>query len=663
MSAQNFIRTWCARDGSLARIEYLPPGITIEDVELELKVKGIKEGVDWDSINAAIEKASASGQAAKNIIAARASDEGGKIKWGSGKLVFCDLSIDGLKKMLEGLYRSYMQKENETEVPAGIYVEKGEVFLEYHVSESIVDIFGGRKTRIKRLAVKVDPDSVFYRDNSGKITLAARKSGYAAINSEGRFCIFAPLIVSEEGMEMRYLLAPVRYGFEKLIEGYDSFIKKSFSDNTGEEVRDASPCSPEEASKKFEKGIMFKEFVKKGRAPFRGKDAVLERFISNRPENSTGSEENIDFHEISPYQEVFEGTLIARKSIPIKSIPGIDVFGNEIPVEKSKDIEFKIGGEIIEDEGSEYISYFAGISGIIEMREKSAILQEKLHIKGDVGAETGNLEYSKDIIIDGNITGGYRVKCGGSLEIKGNVENHAVVECEGKCVIKKGVFGTATIIKCSGDLDIGFVQDCTINSGGNLRVSDYVYNSNIFVSGEIVVIGSHVRGERRGAVIGGNLNCMRTMQLHSAGSSSARTGLVCGVNLKVLTHWEKLNDLVPVLTRKAMSLQDSLGVNIYSPRAREKLKSFSEKKKEEVRKKLSELKEITSNRERTEKLKSELEDKMYTPENENISVCIKNQLIPDVMIRIRNKTKLIQEEGYNIVYRVKDNLMLSDKTG
>ncbi len=454
-------------------------------------------------------------------------------------------------------------------------------------------------------------------------------------------------------MEMRFLLAPVTSGQESLIE---AFFDTVFSYNQDEIVKTLPKMERKDLVALINSGKIKRKVVRLGVPPVPEKNARLEIKVGKfQQSQKNGISDKVDYKENSPFIEVEEGTIIVEKSLAKEGKPGINVFGDELPVNQAMDVEFRVGDNILTKEKYGIIVYIAEITGILDLRDNSARVSEKLHIPGDVCQETGNLYYSKDTVINGDVTGGFKVECGGKLLIKKNIDNGAFISCKSDLTVKQGILGEKTEVTVEGNAEIGFIQNSNIKIKGNLHVKNYIYNSNVFCGGRLNVDGRTIFGGMRGSVVGGRVNSMGSMDLHSIGSSATKTVLICGADIEKKKILEKLKEVVPILTRKITSIQGSLGIDLTTVDIQEKLKSLPPFRRKRVKQILLQLREITMQRTQTLNKIPDLESKAISPDLTELIVRIRRHLIPDVSVQIGTNMKLIQTDEYNLNFFLKDN--------
>jgi uncharacterized protein (DUF342 family) len=466
------------------------------------------------------------------------------------------------------------------------------------------------------------------------VEFVASKDGYVVTDADCRLFIFEPVQVNSQQTKMLLYKIPVTYGIEALVDHVFQLVAR---------VDEATIKNPEERICRDEvvsmmrQGGFEKKLIRKGVEPRPGKSGEVVLLVSKTIDKIDPSEASIDFKEISPYQEIQKGTEIARKIMAVEGVGGKDIFGRILPVERVMEAAFRTGDHIVERSDDGAVVYVADIDGILTLRDDYANIDDVFKIAGDVSIETGNVRYSKDIVVYGNVCAGFTVECGGNLLVRGGLEDGATVICGRNLVVAKGVFGQRTTVSVGGSARIGFIQNSRLRVEGDLDIRDYVYQSDVFCRGVLQVQGKEVLDKSRGCVIGGKVNSMRAMVLHSAGSELAKTELVCGVDLKVYEKLRQLKNVLPVLNQKISRLRNQVDFDITDRNIVELLKKLPEARREHIKKILAELKETLALSAEAHKKIQTMNEKVFVKDDKEAVIEIKKGVVPPVFVRMKNQ--------------------------
>ena len=242
----------------------------------------------------------------------------------------------------------------------------------------------------------------------------------------------------------------------------------------------------------------------------------------------------IDFRERRIMVGVRAGQHIATKIPVIPGSPGINVLGEAIEPGKANDINVKVANDAAFSEDDLRVT--AVKDGVLSVVNNTIIkVCSRQLIPGDIDFKTGNVESGNCLSIRGSIQPGFKVAAEGDLEIGGSVTS-ATVSCQANVVIKGGITGKGSRIKALADVDIRFIEQGAIESGGIVVVRTQSYYSRITAVSDIrCQVGTKVMGGE--LIAGGNLT------VADVGSDNCEsTLLAAGVDAERLVLHKKLQD-------------------------------------------------------------------------------------------------------------------------
>ena len=116
-------------------------------------------------------------------------------------------------------------------------------------------------------------------------------------------------------------------------------------------------------------------------------------------------------------------------------------------------------------------------------RGDSFWVSEVLEIPGDVDYSTGHIDFPGDVIVQGQIKQGFKVKAGGSLTCAKTMEA-SEIQCGGDLVTDQGILGGAgSTVKAGGQIRAKFIENCSVEGGGDVTVNTGRLNSVISTLG------------------------------------------------------------------------------------------------------------------------------------------------------------------------------------
>jgi uncharacterized protein len=222
----------------------------------------------------------------------------------------------------------------------------------------------------------------------------------------------------------------------------------------------------------------------------------------------------IDFKDKGEIQQIKEGDLLVEKVPLVKEVPGKDVLGQLIPVDKAQDV-LLLPGE--NTKGSEDgLKITATIGGRPALARDGRIsVYPELRIEGDVGLETGHIQFSGHINVRGNIQEGFRVKGGRltAMEI-----NKAEVDLEGDIDIQGGIIGSK--VKTKGNIKARYIEASTIRALGDISVRDEVLHGDIEINGLLSM------SSPAGKILSSTISARKGMEAAIVGSDASRPCLL-----------------------------------------------------------------------------------------------------------------------------------------
>jgi len=195
------------------------------------------------------------------------------------------------------------------------------------------------------------------------------------------------------------------------------------------------------------------------------KDAVVEYLFDTHPLKAgrEGEHDTIDFKDRGDLPQVNPGDVLARKSVASEGKPGKDVHGRTLKPRKPKDVRLSAGnGAKLEADG---LTLSAQVSGHPAVTKTGIVsVFPEYRIDGDLGYNTGHVNFNGRVIVSGTVQSGFHVKCG---ELIANEVEGAEIEATGDVLIKGGVIGSR------------------IQAGGNV-VGKYFHATHIEAQGDVM---------------------------------------------------------------------------------------------------------------------------------------------------------------------------------
>jgi uncharacterized protein (DUF342 family) len=277
--------------------------------------------------------------------------------------------------------------------------------------------------------------------------------------------------------------------------------------------------------------------VAEGTAPKNGKDGeiVMEVNINPDARPTVGKGGKADYREIQTFTSVKQGQVIARRVPPTEGEAGRTVTGEEIQPQLGKDVALPKGRNTVASEDGKFL--IAEKTGIVFEEGHNLHVDELLQIKKDVDFSVGNIKYSGNVIIKGNVMPGFVVEAEGDIEIGGEVESARVISRNGMVTVNRGVIGKGdTYIYGKNGVNIGFAQNAEIRTDGKLTIG----KSSLHC---IIVCASLDSTEHQASIVGGAVKAYESIEAMSIGNENNVPTKIELVNKERAIAEDKLKEL------------------------------------------------------------------------------------------------------------------------
>lgn len=190
----------------------------------------------------------------------------------------------------------------------------------------------------------------------------------------------------------------------------------------------------------------------------------------------------MDWKNRGDIPQVKVGDVLVEKTKGDPGKPGMSVCGKELPPPRLRNPKLKCGKGAQRAEDGHHI--LAKIDGTPKLSNDGKVFVfNMLNIDGDIGVETGHIEYDGQIEATGGVNSGYTVKAKG---LRTKEIQDAVIEVDEDLVCDAGMYGST--IKVGGSLKAGHIHNCTIEVLGELVVKKEIYESTIETNSRCLVV-------------------------------------------------------------------------------------------------------------------------------------------------------------------------------
>jgi len=259
-----------------------------------------------------------------------------------------------------------------------------------------------------------------------------------------------------------------------------------------------------------------------GTPPRPGKDGYIDykvKIDTGMMELMENEDGRIDYKELSLFDNVRAGDVLAVLMDPKKGKPGVDVFGFPVPPQEGKPVKLHAGRNVkLAPGGKKAVASIDGMPCRVQSRIEVLPVYK---IKKDVDYATGNVRFVGDVHVGGTVREDFLVEAKDNVFVEHSIEKTSV--SAGKDIeVGRGIFGKINVaVRAGGNLKAGVANNACLYAGGEICIEGEM----LWCDCEADVIT--VEGPRS-SVKGGTLRAHRGMNLSQVGDprSTVRTDLI-----------------------------------------------------------------------------------------------------------------------------------------
>lgn len=174
-----------------------------------------------------------------------------------------------------------------------------------------------------------------------------------------------------------------------------------------------------------------------GREPIPPEAPAISYVFQNKEPSVDLDAVRIDYYEVHGTQGVEVGDVLAIKKPGHPGTPGIDIYGNTIPITPLRDVHITTGdGVSLSTDG---LQATATVSGIPSLQAGVLKVNRVFELPGDADISTGNITVNADIIIRGNVLESVKVESESGLIVVNGLVSGALLRSGGSITVLRNV--------------------------------------------------------------------------------------------------------------------------------------------------------------------------------------------------------------------------------
>lgn len=295
--------------------------------------------------------------------------------------------------------------------------------------------------------------------------------------------------------------------------------------------------------------------VARGTPPENGKDGQIIYHFNTTTSlaPSISDKGQADYKSVNIVNSVTEGQQLASIRPPENGVDGTDVTGKSILAKPGTPVRMPQGPKTrVAPENPDVL--LAATDGIVRLSGSLVEVCEGFVVPGNVDFSTGNINYNKTVIVNGDVKAGFTIHCGADLQVNGTIED-CQVTVGGNVLCRFGFLGQGKgIIDAKGDVNLGFLKNQTVKSFKNITIAKEAINCTLLSRGTIEVHGSPL------SVAGGELKARTSIIVHTAGNHTGiKTLLEAGTDFLIAEELEMLGKQENEVAMQIKSISEAYG--------------------------------------------------------------------------------------------------------
>ena len=228
---------------------------------------------------------------------------------------------------------------------------------------------------------------------------------------------------------------------------------------------------------------------------------------------------HIDYHVRDLLHPAIAEEAIARLTLPTAGQPGRSVTGQVLPCKPGRPLSLRFGPGVLLD-GDRVVARRGGV--ILHTDRLFDVVSLHVH-KGDLDLASGNLHTHGSLQVQGDVREGGKATADGNVHITGAVFN-AIVEAGASVQIEQGILGDQGQITAQDDIVCRHATSAQLRAGHKITIGDQATHCRMLAESIQALKG-------RGTVFGGQLRCLASIEVGTAGTATGAVTLLSAGDL------------------------------------------------------------------------------------------------------------------------------------
>jgi uncharacterized protein (DUF342 family) len=278
----------------------------------------------------------------------------------------------------------------------------------------------------------------------------------------------------------------------------------------------------------------------------------------------------VDWKEVSPFQMVKPGDLLAHRVAEVVGRQGANVMGQPLPHKTVQPAALRCGENVTESA----VGFEAAVQGRLSFEKGVLSVSPVLELAQGVSYKTGNIHFRGDVVIHQSVADGFVIEAEGALTLD-CVLDAWQVKAGHDLATNSGIVGKAgSHIEVGGSLRAKYLNHVSMTVQGDVLIENSILNSVVRSRGKLVL------GEK-GIVAGGSLHTLSGIDtFHVSTPTGPRTELACGIDFQGMDQITLLRESIREFNLQIYKVEAA--IPHASPESQGQLKALALKLRDEV---------------------------------------------------------------------------------
>jgi uncharacterized protein (DUF342 family) len=289
----------------------------------------------------------------------------------------------------------------------------------------------------------------------------------------------------------------------------------------------------------------------------------------------------------------------------------------------------------------------AAKTGVIRREGLLVAVGEVLAIERDVDYSVGNVKYSGELVIKGDVKAGFSVEAEGNIDVHGVIEASVVKSRNGTVLVRSGIIGKGQAhIYGKEGIHVGFAQEAKLETEGTLTILKHCLHCDC-------TCASFDGTSRHSSVVGGTIRATRQIEAHMLGNDQGAETHVVLIDKKKMIAQEKVKEL-QALKAKMTEKLTPLAKQVQSKAAIMKKAgdAVTDRQRAEMKKWIDELNALNMKVKYVQQKIDEITRAMDQPTDHTGFIRVAGDVFPGVVLTLYEVNKAVRERMTGKCFRL-----------